>query len=153
MTGMAAPIGRGGGCEVGQILDAGGGDGSSGASIGGTQEFIFQAAVGRSGMRCPQILWISLCKLAELLRYVLAGKEIVPVGDIFEHTQVGILMDLLLPHEIEFYLSPFSVCINCTIPSTMRISLGESFSNFSRNGASSAYSFPNTTTLACTGGV
>jgi len=118
-----------------------------------TQEFIFPATVGRSGMRCPQILWISLCKLAELLRYVLVGKEIVPVGDIFEHVQNSAIMDLLLPHEIDFYLSPFSVCINCTIPSTIRMSLGESFSNLSRNGASSAYSFPNTTTLACTGGV
>ena len=60
------------------------------------RRFIFPATVGRSGMRCPQILWISLCKLAELLRYVFAGKEIVSVGDIFEHVQNSTITDLLL---------------------------------------------------------
>jgi len=31
--GWLPPSGEGGGCEVGQILDAGGGDGSSGADV------------------------------------------------------------------------------------------------------------------------
>lgn len=52
-----------------------------------TEEFIFLAKTGRSGVCCPQLLWISLCKLAELMRYVSAGKEFVALGDIFEHVQ------------------------------------------------------------------
>lgn len=49
----------------------------------------FDGSSGLSGIRCPQFLWISMCKLAELLRYVSAEKEIVSVGDIFEHAQDG----------------------------------------------------------------
>jgi hypothetical protein len=52
-------------------------------------ERVFDGSSGLSGIRCPQFLWISLCKLAELLRYVSAEKEIVSVGDIFEHAQDG----------------------------------------------------------------
>lgn len=81
-------------------------------------------------MRCPQILWISLCKLAELLRYVIAGKAIVSVGDIFEHVQDA------HPQWIDCYLPLFSPCISCTIPSTMRMSLADNFDSLSRKGAS-----------------
>jgi hypothetical protein len=43
------------------------------------------ARAGRSGIRCPQFLWISLCTLPELMRYVRADKVIISVGERFEH--------------------------------------------------------------------
>lgn len=41
--------------------------------------------VGSAGARCPQNLWISLFTLAELMRYIIEQKSIIPVGDNFKH--------------------------------------------------------------------
>ena len=60
--------------EFGRGGEAGGVE-SSGASIASLNNLFFRqrlAVTGLSGIRCPQILWISLCTLPELMRYVIA---------------------------------------------------------------------------------
>lgn len=48
-------------------------------------------------MCCPQNLWISLCTLPELMRYVRADKVIISVGEIIEHNSNSTTPEWALP--------------------------------------------------------